>query len=564
MNVTGKSLWAGLFFIPGIFIFWTGYAGTVDPVRGDQGMVVAGHPEAAGIGLAVLQSGGNAMDAVVATSLALGVAEPYGSGLGGKGAILYYEAASGTVWFIDGMDAAGQAFDVKALGALSRDERAQGGQAIGVPGLLAALASAHERWGRTPWPELVLPSAALAERGFTMVPGMEVFFGRRLERIRSHPETTRIYLPDGNVPGTGDRLPCPDLARTLRIIAEKGHAGFYEGDVARRIVEAVQASAGHLTIEDFRGYAARMGPVLSVQVNGIDIHAAGPPTTGGATALLSLKVLHTDQWDLDSGLYSVANLDRWGRVLRHVYPAIQARVADVDGAAEAWAALASGAGLEAVRDAAALTDDADREAVPLGAGEARGGGWTTHFVVADADGNVASVTQSLSHHFGSGVTAPGTGVVLNNSLTNFSFTDPEGANYGAPGKRPRSTIAPVIALQEGRPCFALGLPGGGRIPTATLAVLADHVVFGRSLGEAIAAPRVHLLRSWSDEPDSNVMQIEQAVPAVVRNGLSDLGWEVEVITDTEFFGGMNAIELSPDGGLTGWADFRRTNAACGY
>lgn len=532
----------------------------IEPVKGKNGMVVAGHPEATEIGLRVLKEGGNAIDAVVATSLALGVAEPYGSGLGGKCALLYYEAASGTVSFIDGMDTSGAAFDVTGVGALRAARRAQGGSAIGVPGLVAALSMAHGKWGKTAWSELVLPAAELAEGGFLVVPGMPVFFERRMARIQSHPETARLYLPKGQRPDAGERLSNPDLGKTLRAIAEQGRAGFYEGDVAERIVAEIRATGGHLTLEDFSRYAARLGTPLSVSTGGFEVFGGGPPTTGGATALLSLTALEMATWDLSAGFHSAPNLDLWARMLRHVYPRIQRSIADTPAALSNWQNLTDPAAINALRVAAGQSK------APLEGSRTSdsGGGWTTHFVVADGEGNVASVTQSLSHHFGSGVTAPGTGVVLNNSLTNFSYADTESVNYGAPNQRPRSTIAPIIILKEGRPVLAFGLPGGGRIPTTTLAILVDYLHFGQDIGQAIAAPRAHLFRSRSAQPDSNTVQLEANVPAKLAEELRDLGWDVEVVADTEFFGGVTALEIDADGQLTGWADARRTNHAAGF
>jgi gamma-glutamyltranspeptidase/glutathione hydrolase len=541
--------------------------GSIEPVEGRNGMVVAGHPEAAEIGLEILRGGGNAMDAVVATSLALGVAEPYGSGLGGKGAILYREAKTGTVWFIDGMDAAGAAFEAGELEAMSPSRRAVGGHAVGVPGLLAALDLGHRRWGRQAWAELVRPSVDLAREGSLVVPGMRVFLERRRERIESHPETARIYLPGGDLPETGDRLPNPDLADTLERIAEAGRDGFYRGEVAEKLVRGIRDAGGRLTLEDFRDYRARIGETLRSAFGDRSLVTAGPPTTGGATAFLGLKVLENHGWDLEAGLRAPENLDRWGQVLRQVYPRIQATVADTAGAVAGWRALGQPDSLTAFRKAAGLERESpipvpEVPAMPAASGQ--GDAWTTHFVVIDQEGNVASVTQSLSHHFGSGITAPGTGVVLNNSLKNFSFSDPGGVNYGYPGKRPRSTIAPVIGLEGGEPFLAFGLPGGGRIPTTTLAVLLDVLVFERPLGEAIAAPRFHLRRSWSRHPDSDHFQLEAGFPEAVAEALRGLNWKVETVKDTEFFGGITAIEILPDGRYRGWADERRTNEAEGF
>jgi gamma-glutamyltranspeptidase/glutathione hydrolase len=559
LKVMGMAIFAAM-----VFGVQASAGALLEPVHGREGMVVAGHPEAAEIGLEILRQGGNAMDATVATALALGVAEPYGSGLGGKCAILYYEAKSGIVFFIDGMDAAGSTFEVDKLAEMSSAERAEGGAGIGVPGLVAALEFGHQAWGSQAWGELVLPAADLSEKGFLMVPGMSTFFERRKDRIRSHGETARIYLPEGKVPATGSRVPNLDLAETLRRIAEEGAAGFYAGPVAEKMVSEISRQGGSLTLEDFMTYKARFGISIHADVKGTRIHAGGPPTTGGATALLSLKALETGDWDVSAGFRAPQNLDLWARTLRHVYPRIQAAIADAPSTPLAWQKMLEADALRELRKvvgkdaAAAGVVGADADA----AGPADG--WTTHFVVADRFGNVASVTQSLSHHFGSGVTAPGTGVVLNNSLKNFSFRDPSGVNYGAPGKRPRSTIAPVIGLRGGQPVFALGLPGGGRIPTTTLAVLVDHLIFENSLGDAIAGPRVHLVRSWSAEPDSHILELEGELTENAREALLGLGWELRMVTDTEFFGGMNAVEIEDDGTFTGWADFRRTNAAAGY
>lgn len=189
---------------------------------------------------------------------------------------------------------------------------------------------------------------------------------------------------------------------------------------------------------------------------------------------------------------------------------------------------------------------------------------TTHFVVADQYGNVAAVTQSLSHHFGSGVIAPGTGVLLNNSLKNFKFNDEGSPNAPAPGKRPTSTIAPVLVLKDGLPALAIGLPGGQRIPTTMTQVLLDHLAFGQSVGQAILTPRFHLKRSYSKEPDSRLIQLEEALPERHWMALQGFGWQLEVPDDSEYFGGVTAIERYEDGTLTGWADPRRTNFAAGF
>ncbi|NDV62203.1 gamma-glutamyltransferase [Puniceicoccales bacterium CK1056] len=541
---------------------------SIVPVMGDQGMVVAGHPEAAEIGLSVLKSGGNAMDAAVAASFALGVAEPYGSGIGGKCVIVYFEAESGETWFFEGLDESGAELDVEAFVEAGSDARAEGALGVGVPGLVATMEAAHEKLGSRPWAELLEPSIRLARDGFTVVPGMKVFFERRIERIQSHPECARLYMPGGAVPEEGTRLPNPDLATTMEHIAAKGRQGFYEGRVAELIVNELQSKGSSLTLSDFKHYKAQVSKPLTADWEGYELMTATPPVSGGATVLLALKVLEGHSWPDSEPFRTANNIDHWGRAMRHVYPVIQDTIADVPEAMDSWEKLVDPEAVAQLRKAALKTDlagiseqDGLEAAEPLASGP---GGWTTHFVVADSKGNVASVTQSLSHHFGSGVIAPGTGVILNNSLNNFSTFNPEGVNYAAPQKRARSTIAPMIVLKDGRPVLAIGLPGGQRIPTTLIQVLIDHLQFGSGLGEAISSPRFHLLRSWSAEPDSDLFQMEKDTSLELSTHLREKGWQVEVSDDTEFFGGVTGLEISGEGKLTGWADYRRTNHAVGY
>ena len=524
-------------------------------------MVVAGHPEAARIGLHILERGGNAMDAAVATSFALGVAEPYGSGMGGKCVILYFEASTAKAWHVSGMDAAGAELDVGALSEATLLERAEGCLGVGIPGQVAAMDLAHRMWGQLSWEEILEPAADLAEGGFLVVPGMPVFFERRLERIRSHPETRRLYLEKDAVPVVGTRLANPDLARTIRTVAEAGRKGFYEGPVAAAIVEAVQAGGGSLTLEDFRTYQARLSEPLAIDWQDFRILSSPPPVKGGATAFMVMKLLEGHAWPEPEAFLTAGNIDDWCHAFRLTYPLMEKVIGDQPDSMRRFRELLGERQLQEMRQKM-LEESPPALAF---AGEALlADECTTHFVVADRRGNVASVTQSLSHHFGSGVIAPGTGVILNNTLKNFNFWEADSANAPAPGKRPTSTIAPVIVLRDGHPVLAAGLPGGQRIPTTLTQILLDQLIFGRTTGEAIAAPRVHLRRSFSAAPDSNLIQLEELLPEPQAARLLQLGWKLEVPGDSEFFGGVNAIEIDADGTFTGWADYRRTNLAAGF
>ncbi len=518
----------------------------VEVARSRRGMVVAGHPEAAEIGVKVLAEGGNAMDAAVAVSLALGVAEPYGSGLGGKLMFLYREGASGRVFAVDAMDQASATLDAGRFVARSYGERSEGWGAVAIPGLLAGLHEGHRRWGDRPWAEAVRPAADLARSGARVLPRTRSFFERRVERIRVSDEASRIFLPGGELPEVGGRLANPDLVGTLELIARRGRDGFYRGPVATAVVDASRAGGGSLTLEDLAGYEARVSEPLGLDVHGVRVLTAPPPASGGATLLAALAALAGDGWSGGSPL-AAGHLDRIGRVLQRIYPEIQARIADVPSARDAFHQLVSS------RPAAAPGRPPASEPE---------GGSTTHFVVVDSAGNVASVTQSLSHHFGAGVVAPGTGVIFNNTMKNFATRDPGSVNFAAPAKRPRSTIAPTLVVRHGRPILALGVPGGQRIPTATLQVLLDTLVFRTDLAAAIRRPRAHLRRPIREVDPANVFELE-AVDARLAAALEDRGWAIEMSDDNETFGGFCAVEILPDGTLVGVADLRRTNAARG-
>ena len=212
----------------------------VIPVVARHGMVVAGHPEATQAGVAVLQAGGNAIDAAVAVSLSLGVAEPYGSGLGGKLMLLYYEAATRKTYAVDAMDAAGS-LDVAAYLPRPEEDRSYGYGSVCVPGLAAGLWTAHQKWGKLKWADNVAPAIKLAREGFEILPKTRDFFAEQEKKLRrGDPEIARLYLPEGQLPVVGSRLPSADLARTMELLAQHGRDGFYRGPVAEAIVAAAQ------------------------------------------------------------------------------------------------------------------------------------------------------------------------------------------------------------------------------------------------------------------------------------------------------------------------------------
>ncbi|HYC70520.1 MAG TPA: gamma-glutamyltransferase [Opitutaceae bacterium] len=540
----------------------------VEPVAARGGVVVAGHPEAVAIGVEVLRAGGNAVDAAVAVSFALGVAEPYASGPGGKIMLLHFDAAAGRTYAVDGMDEAAASVDPAEFRALPADARRYGWKSVCVPGLPAALELAHRRWGTRPWAELVRPSADLAAAGFTVLPKTRDLFAEREERLRADPELARLYLPGGRLPEAGAKLANPDLARTLRAVAAEGAAAFYEGETAQAIAAAARPGGGYVTAADFARYRARLAAPLEADWRGMRL-AGGPPPTSGCALVLPV-LLALESGEPREEFRTAGNLAAFARVWREVQPHVQRVVADAPGAREAAEALLAPEFVRGVREraaapiatqaaglAAGFSADAELESVHAS---------TTHFVVVDAAGNVVSATQSLSLHFGAGVVAPGTGVVLNDSMSNFGTFDPAHPNFVAPGRRPRSTISPMILSRGGRAVLALGVPGAQRIPTAVAQVLLDRFARGRPLAEAIGDTRVHLVSPLGPDDPDNIFEVEASLPSETEQALVAAGWQVRRIEPAgrgRHFGGVNAVERNADGTWTGFADPRRTNVAAG-
>ena len=268
-----------------------GAATAQQQVTAERYVVASGHPAATAVGLEVLRRGGNVIDAAVATSLALGVAEPYGSGLGGKLAMLYRDAATGKVYCIEALCSSAAATDPATFAQLSMNERQYGYQAAGVPGLTAGLYAAHQRWGSLPWAKLVEPAAQLAERGVEISPTMRSLFAPHRKQLKKDAEAARLYLVDDDTPPVGAVLPNADLARSLRMIAQGGPKAFYEGEIAQRIVAAAQAHGSPLSLDDFRNYRPRFTKPLAVCYRGHCVYSSPPPLTGGATVLATLKAL---------------------------------------------------------------------------------------------------------------------------------------------------------------------------------------------------------------------------------------------------------------------------------
>lgn len=540
--------------------------------QAERWAVATGHPEATRVGLQVLRAGGNAVDAAVAASFALGVAEPYGSGLGGKLVLLYCDGSTGEVHCVEALCPSPKRTDVEAFVRLPSKKRKIGYLSVCVPGYTAGLGVAHRRWGSKPWGELVEPAAQLARRGVAVSAEMHSLWKPHERDLQADPEAAQFHLKAGATPAVGEKFKNEDLAETLDRIALHGADDFYRGETAKRIVEAAQAGGSPLTAEDFSSYEPRVVQPLAINYRGYRIYSSPPPLTGGVTVLGVMKgeesYPSTPNQPRDAHY-----VDRIARLLQVLYPPITAEIADVPESRGLADRTLSTEFIESVVETASTLDPEDPRTARLNAAlepslDDSPTAGTTHLVVADSEGNLVSLTQSLSLHFGAAVVPPGTGVLLNDSMSNFATSWRESPNFVAGGKRPRSTVAPVIATRDGVPHLALGIPGGQRIPTTTLQLLVDVLGSGVALDEAFARPRFHVQRPLNERQPANLIDLERGAPeselSSLRSELEVAGWRTrERPANGLYFGGGNAVQRRPGGGWIAVGDGRRTNDAAG-
>jgi gamma-glutamyltranspeptidase/glutathione hydrolase len=461
------------------------------------------------------------------------------------------------------MDQAPRALDIAAFRKLKPAERSTGVHSICTPGLPSGLMFAHQTWGKLPRADVVAPSIKLARDGFEVLPGTVRLFKAQEAKLKANRELGRLYYPNGALPKAGTRLANMDLAKTLEAISKHGAVGFYAGPVGNAIIAEMKRLRGPINAADLSGYHANGRAPLMSKFGGTTIVSGPPPSTGGSMLTLTLSVLENHLPD-SPALRTPETLDRVLRAYREVNNAVWRGIADTPDARDRLRTLGSEGSLESFRKAAFGGAPAAVAAVGGEFPEESPHASTSHFVVVDGDGNVVSATQSLSNHFGSGIVAPGTGVVLNNTMSNFSVFTEESPNIIVAGKRPRSTVTPVILLRDGKPVAAAGIPGAARIPTAMIQTLLDVLHFGRSWEEAIADTRWHLATSGGSEEPTKLVHIEAGADDSLVAGLRERGWTVEQPEGTEYFGGITAIEIRTDGSLRGVADQRRTNWAAGF
>ena len=537
-------------------------------VTAKNGMVVAQEAIAARIGADILQRGGNAVDAAVATAFALAVTYPRAGNIGGGGFMMIHRA-DGEDIAIDYRETAPAAINAKSFldaeGNADPQKSRDSTLAIGVPGTVAGLALAEQKYGsgRFTLADLIMPAISLAREGIAIADDTADLLPSDRARVARWPSSAQIFLkPDGNALGPGDRLVQPDLADTLLAIAQEGPQAFYEGAIAQKIAAAVQAAGGVMTADDLQSYRAVERAPVRGTYRGYDIVSMPPPSSGGVALIEMLNIL--EGYDLAHDERTEA-LFLIVEAMKRAYADRAYFLGDPDAVKVPVARLISksyAAEWRATIDPAHATPAKDIH--PTAAPLPKEGRNTTHFSVIDHLGNAVSNTYTLNFSYGVGLVATGTGIVLNNELDDFA-AKPDASNaYGllgfeanapGPGKRPLSSMTPTIVLKDGKLYLVTGSPGGSLIINTVLQVVTDVIDRGMGIADAVSAPRVH--DQWM--PDR--VFAEPGFPDDLIKALEARG---DAVTVRKLTTSANSILVTPQG-FVGAADPRTRGAlAAGY
>ena len=542
-------------------------AGT--PVEAQDWMIVAANPLASQAGAKVLRRGGTAADAMIAVQTVLGLVEPQSSGLGGGAFLVWYDAESGALTTLDGRETA----PADATPRLFQDENGEplkfwdavvGGRSVGVPGTPALMERAHQKWGNQKWDTLFEDGIALAAGGFKVSERLAGMIARDSNRLVRFGGSSAYFYPAGVPLKEGKILRNPDYAETLRDLAKNRTMNFYNGDIAREIVRTVRNTSGNpgvLSMSDMRGYEVKERASVCAAYRAHEVCGMGPPSSGALTVgqilgmldgydLAALGAENPQSWRLIGDASRLAFADR-GRYMADsdFVPVPVKGLVDPEYLAQRAEALDGGPALETVSAGMPAFDHAmlwaDDESIELQS--------TSHISIVDSYGNVLSMTTTIENAFGSRLMVRG--FLLNNELTDFSFrTHKEGvpiANAVAPGKRPRSSMAPTIVLKDGRPVLVVGSPGGSRIIGYVAKTIVAHLDWGMDVQQAVSLGHaVNRFGTYDLEAGS---AMEAMAPE-----LEALGYKVKI---RDLNSGINAISIGDS--LLGGADPRREGVALG-
>ncbi len=525
-----------------------------------NGVVVAVSEPGAAAGLAILEQGGNAVDAAIATAFALAVTHPAAGNIGGGGFMVVHPP-KGKPTVIDYRETAPAA---ATRTMFKKDNSPYTHRAVGVPGTVRGLALAHQKFGKLPWNTLVQPAIQLADKGYTLDKHHADSLNKILASAKNFAELQRVFAkPDGSAWKAGDRQVQPDLAKTLRLIAEKGPDPFYRGGIAEQLVAEMKAGGGLISAADLAGYHAVQREPIHGVYRGYDVYAPPPPSSGGTCLVQMLGILET--FDLKKHeRFSPETLHLMTEAMRRSYldrarflgdPAFTTIPTDLT-SKEHIAKLAKSIDLTKATRSVDLAD-----AIPL----TPEGDSTTHFSVIDKDGLAVANTYTLEHSFGSRIVVKGAGFLLNNEMTDFNWrpgvttangdigTEP---NTIAPGKRMLSSQTPTILAKDGKVFLVTGSPGSRTIINTVLNVVVNVVDYDMPIQQAVDAPRLH--HQWL--PDEIKFEGTKQYAGAVK-ALEAMGHKVSFARQ----GDAHSIWINPKtGGYVGAADKRLSGKAVGY
>ncbi|EDY16861.1 gamma-glutamyltransferase [Chthoniobacter flavus Ellin428] len=533
--------------------------------HGTHGAVASVAPLATEAGLAVLKNGGNAIDAAIAVGATLGVVDGPNSGLGG-GCFMLIHRANGEIIAIDGREMAPAAATHDMFvrdGKGNTDLSQTGALASGIPGSVAAYAYAVEKFGRKKFGELLLPAAKIAEDGFPI----DHHYAAKIESVADDLRTFEaskalLFHEDGTPLAEGDTLKQPDLAASLRALAAQGPDWFYRGPYATKVAEWMKANGGIITAEDFANYHIALREPVRGTYRGAEIVSFPPPSSGGVHVIEILNML--ENFDL-AKLNEPTRVHVIAEAMKLAFADRAHWLGDPDFVPVPRGLLDKGYAKDLAEriQLDAVIAATDHGEPPNATTDVFGKKHTTHFSVADAEGNWVACTQTINTTFGSKVIVPGTGILLNNQMDDFSIQPgvPNAfglvgaeANAVGPGKRPLSSMSPTLVLRDGHPILAVGAAGGPRIITQTVLNLVGVLDLGLSLDAALAQPRFH--HQW--QPDE--LRIESRAPDAVREFLTKLGHPLDSVKN---IGASNGVAWS-DGTFTAASEPRLPSEAAAW
>lgn len=534
------------------------------PVWARQGMVASQEALASQVGLDILKKGGNAVDAGVAVGFALAVTLPRAGNIGGGGFMLIHDAKKNETVAIDYREKAPAA----AFRDMYLDEKGDAvdeksrfhGLAVGVPGTVDGLLMALEQYGTLSRKDVLAPAIKLAEEGMVVTPGLATSLKGLEERLKKWPSTAKIFFrEDGSLFQPGDILKQPELAASLRRIAEKGRDGFYQGETAEKIVAAVKAADGLMTLEDLQNYQAVKREPVRGEYRGHEIVSMPPPSSGGIHIIQILNIL--EGYDLKaSGHNTAQTIHRMAEAMQLAYADRAEYLGDPDFVKVPVKGLTSQTYADKLREgiddgkARPATDVRHSDPLPYESDQ------TTHYSVVDKDGNAVSNTYTLNFSYGTGLVAEGTGILLNNEMDDFSAKPGVPNAYGLiggdanaveGGKRPLSSMSPTIVFKDGKPFIVTGSPGGSRIITTVLQIVSNVIDHDMNIAEATHAARIH--DQWA--PDE--IRVEHALNGDTIRLLESMGHKV---VRKSAMGSTQSIMVLPEG-LYGASDPRIQDAA---